>query len=60
MVVSVVPVVADPSLRVVMAATVPQVAPVATVAAAEWAVPAGPLPTKVERDTHALMQRREP
>ena len=28
-------------------------------AAAEWAVTAGRLSTKVERDTHALMQRRE-
>ena len=45
MVAPVVPVVADPSPRVVMAATVPQVAPVAPVAAAEWAVTAGPLPT---------------
>ena len=60
MVAPVVPVVTDPSPRVAMAATVPQVVPVVPVATAEWAVPAGRLPSKVERDVHALVQGREP
>ena len=60
MVAPVVPVVTDPSPRVAMAATVPQVVPLVPVATAEWAVPAGRQPSKVEREAHALMQGREP